>query len=127
MKKLMVLAALVLGFATAKADCYWSTWYDDGVNGKDVKGCVLGLASDIGSLTGAQIDICINKAKAIRGGAQVSFGYNRTEKLRNGVQLGFWNNAKSSALQIGLINHNETGFLPWFPFFNFDTKMFGND
>ena len=106
MKKLMVLAALVLGFATAKADCYWSTWYDDGVNGKDIKGCVLGLASDIGSLTGAQIDVCINKAKSIRGGAQVSFGYNRTEKLRNGVQLGLLNWAESGCgLQVKLVEH----------------------
>lgn len=126
MKKLMILAAVVVGAMAVNAECLWSTWYDDGVQGKEVKGCVLGLASDVKAVTGAQVDICINKAEAINGGAQVSFGYNRSVKVHNGCQLGFWNNSKSSSLQLGLINFNETGFLPFFPFFNFDAKMFGS-
>lgn len=126
MKKLMVLAAVVVGAMAVHAACFWSTWYDDCVKGKDVKGCVLGLASDTKTITGAQVDICINKAEALNGGAQVSFGYNRSTKVHNGCQLGFWNKSDSSSLQLGLINFNKTGFLPFFPFFNFDAKMFGS-
>jgi hypothetical protein len=41
------------------------------------------------------------------------------------VQFAFVNKAKSSALQLGLVCINDTGFLPAFVFFNFDKKMFG--
>ena len=32
----------------------------------------------------------------------------------------------ASALQLGLLNWNPKGFLPFFPFFNFSTKCFGD-
>lgn len=127
MKKLMIAAFAVLAaVATAEAKCIWSTWYDGEAQGADIeKGVVLGLASEVNSISGAQIDVCISKATEVKSGCQFAFGYSRTVTLRNGAQLGFWNNAKSAALQFGLICHNETGFLPWFPFFNMDVKMFG--
>ena len=126
MKKLMIAAALLLlGVTTAQADFFWSTWNNKEVASKNVKGCVLGLSSEVKSIKGAQIDLCISKANEVRSGAQFAFGYSRAKVLRNGVQLGFWNNAKSAALQFGLICHNETGFLPWFVFFNFDCQQFG--
>lgn len=125
MKKLMIAAAILIGVTTAKADFFWSTWYDGKAQNAEVKGCVLGLASEVKSIKGAQIDLCISKATEVQNGCQYAIGYSRTKTLRNGVQLGFWNNAKSAALQLGLICHNETGFLPWFVFFNFDCKQFG--
>lgn len=128
MKKLMIAAFAVLAaVATAEAKTYWSTWYNSNVQDKDLgtRQCVLGLASEVKSMSGAQLDVCISKAQDITAGCQGAFGYSRVVTLRNGVQFGFWNNAKSASLQLGLICHNETGFLPWFPFFNFDTKMFG--
>lgn len=128
MKKLMIAAfAVVAAVVTAQAKPYWSTWYDAEVQDKDLgsRVCVLGLASEVGTMSGAQIDVCISKANEITAGCQFAFGYSRAVTLRNGCQIAFWNNAKSAALQFGLICHNETGFLPWFPFFNLDTKQFG--
>ena len=56
---------------------------------------------------------------------QYALGYSQTLELRNGVQMGFVNKAKSASLQFGLICINDTGFLPFFVFFNFDPHMFG--
>ena len=127
MKKLMVACcAVMLGAVSAQAECFWSTWFNGPAQDANVKGCVLGLASEVKDISGAQVDVCISKATAVNAGAQVSFGYNRVVTLKNGCQVGFWNNAKSAALQFGLICHNETGFLPWFVFFNFDSKQFGS-
>lgn len=127
MKKLMIAAfAVIASVATVKAETYWSTWYDAKVQNQDLgKACVFGLASEVGAMSGAQIDLCISKATDFASGCQFAFGYSRVVTLRNGCQVAFWNNAKSAALQVGLICHNETGFLPWFPFFNLDTKQFG--
>lgn len=127
MKKLMIAAFAVLAaVATAEAKCIWSTWYSGEAQGADLqRTTVLGFASEVNTISGAQLDVCISKAKDVTSGCQGAFGYSRVETLRNGVQFAFWNNAKSAALQFGLICHNETGFLPWFPFFNLDTKMFG--
>lgn len=127
MKKLMIAAFAVLSMVATAQAAFWSTWYDEEVQDKDLgtRQCVLGLASDVKSMSGAQIDVCISKAQDISAGCQGSFGYSRVVTLRNGVQFAWWCNAKSASLQLGLICHNETGFLPWFPFFNFDAKMFG--
>lgn len=124
MKKLMFVCAVLACAVSANAECIWSTWFDDGAK-KDVHGCVLGLASEVKSVSGAQIDICISKAKAVKAGCQYAIVYNCTDTLKNGVQLALWNAADSAALQLGLLNFNKTGFLPFFPFFNFDVKMFG--
>ena len=45
---------------------------------------------------------------------------------RSGCQLAFVNRAEKSALQLGLLCFNKSGFLPFFVFFNFDPKMFGS-
>ena len=34
------------------------------------------------------------------------------------------NRAKSSKVQVGLLNFNDNGFLPFFPFFNLDKSLF---
>lgn len=126
MKKLAIaLFAVAAMVVTAKADFAWSTWFDGPAQNADRQGCVLGLASEVNSMKGAQIDLCISKANEFKSGCQYAIGYSRVVTLRNGVQIGFWNNAQHAALQLGLICHNEGGFLPWFPFFNFDKTMFG--
>lgn len=128
MNKLMIAAfAAVMCAMTAKADFFWSTWFRKDIKDKDVSGCVLGLASEIKSGLGAEVNVCISKADEFKRGAQVAIGYSRVAKLRNGVQAAFWNEADSAALQFGIVCHNRTGFLPWFPFFNFDKKMFGKE
>ena len=128
MKKIMIaLCAVMMGVATANAGCTWSWWTGDDKATSDSKGCALGLATERANVVGAQVAICYNKAKAVNGGAQAAFGYNRTDTLRNGVQLAFWNAADSSALQLGLLCFNKTGFLPFFVFFNFDKAMFGGN
>ena len=129
MKKLMIaVCAAFLGSSAANADFLWNWWTTSNA-GKpqksSLKGCSLGIASELNEVRGAQIDLLFNKSKSVKSGAQGAIGYSQTEKLRNGVQVAFVNKAKSSALQLGLVCMNETGFLPVFVFFNFDAKMFG--
>ena len=52
-----------------------------------------------------------------------SYAPDRTEEdePQSAVQLGLFNSCRSG-VQIGLLNFNETGFLPVFPLFNFSTK-----
>lgn len=127
MKRMMVaLAMMVLCSVSAKADFFWSTWNDAAVKGKDVKGCVLGLASEVNSVQGAQVDLVMSTAKEVKSGAQWALFRNKTNTLRNGAQLAFiMNDAESAALQLGLVCFNKTGFIPVCIFFNFDSKMFG--
>ena len=129
MKKLMIaVCAAFLGASAANADFIWNWWTTSNA-GKpqksSIKGCSLGVASELGEVQGAQIDLLFNKSKSFKSGAQGAIGYAQAVKLRNGVQFAFVNKAKSSALQLGLVRINETGFLPVFVFFNFDAKMFG--
>lgn len=129
MKKLMIaFCAAALAGSAAKADFIWN-WWTTSNEGKpqktEMKGCSLGIASKLKNVQGAQIDLLFNKSENVKSGAQGAIGYAQTLTLRNGVQMAFVNKAKSSALQLGLVCINETGFLPVFVFFNFDTKMFG--
>lgn len=130
MRKMIVAAAVVaMSAMTAKAEFIWNWWTtsNEGAPAKtEMRGCSLGIASSLDTYSGAQIDLLFNKAKTVRAGTQGSFGYSQTLTLRNGVQWSTVCKAKSAALQIGLICINDTGFLPVFPFFNFDKKMFGD-
>lgn len=126
MKKMMIAAAaLALSFA-AQAECKWSWWPGSpDLSGSSVKGCVLGLASEVGDVVGAQVDLLWHKAKNVKNGAQVAWGYSRCDTLRNGCQAAVVNSADKAALQLGLICVNKGGFLPVFVFFNFDKTQFG--
>lgn len=129
MKKLMIaLSAVVLGVTSAKADFLWN-WWTTSNEGKpqktEMKGCSLGIASQLKDVKGAQIDLLFNKNENFACGVQYALGYSQTLELRNGVQMAFVNKAKSASLQFGLICINDTGFLPFFVFFNFDPHMFG--
>ena len=129
MKKLVIaLCAAMMGASAANADFLWNWWTTSNA-GKpqktSLKGCSLGIASELKKVRGAQLDVLFNKSTSVESGAQGAFGYTQAIELRNGAQFAFVNKAKSSALQLGLVCINDTGFLPIFVFFNFDAKMFG--
>ena len=125
MKKAIVALMAVAAFAATAGEFHWSWWTGGETASKSVKGCVLGLGSEVKEINGAEVSLCLNKAKAVKSGAQVAIGYNSTGTLRNGCQAAFVNRADKSALQLGLLCFNKSGFLPFFVFFNFDPKMFG--
>jgi hypothetical protein len=130
MKKLMIaLSAIVLGVASANAGDFLWNWWTTSNEGKpqktQMKGCSLGIASQLKEVSGAQIDVLFNKNEKFNAGCQYAIGYSQTLEMRNGVQVATVNKAKSASLQIGLVCINDTGFLPFFIFFNFDPHMFG--
>ena len=92
---------------------------------KDLKGCCIGIGSGFRSVRGAQISLCMNKVEEFKGGCQFAIGYNSARTMRNGPQIAFVNCAEHAALQFGLLCFNKGGFLPFFPFFNFDKTAFG--
>ena len=126
MKKLMVVAGFAAMCVTANAGCWWSWWVGDDKADKKLEGCQLGIAAECKEVTGAQVTILWDRAQRVQGGAQVAFGYNNVGTLQNGCQVAVVNIAREgAALQFGLLNWNPKGFLPFFPFFNFSTKLFG--
>ena len=126
MKKLMILAGAFLLAANANAGCVWSWWVGDDKADAKLSGCQLGIACECKSMQGAQVGLLWNRAERAVG-AQVALGYNNAEKMIDGPQVGVVNIArKGAALQLGLLNWNPEGFLPFFPFFNFSTKYFGD-
>lgn len=126
MKKLMfALCAGMMAFA-ANADFNWSWWVGDDKTDKELTGCQLGIASECKKMTGAQVSLLWGRTQRVIG-CQFAFGYCNTAKLMNGPQLSVVNIAREgAALQLGLLNFNKSGFLPFFPFFNFSTKCFGD-
>ena len=127
MKKLMILVGVMaLGFA-ANAGCWWSWWVGDDKADSELTGCQLGIASECKTMRGAQVSILWNRIQNLFNGAQVSIGYNNAKTIQNGPQVACVNIADKAALQLGLLCFNKEGFLPFFVFFNFDTKMFGGD
>ena len=125
MKKMMFAAVMAMACA-ASAECRWSWWLGSpDMSGDAVKGCVLGLASEVNEVVGAQVDLVWHKAQKVDKGAQVAIGYSRVDTLRNGCQAAVVNSADHAALQLGLICVNKGGFLPVFVFYNFDKSQFG--
>ncbi len=125
MKKIVLLLGIIAAVASAQAGCTWDWWFNNGH--KDIRGCALGLGCSNATVTGAQIGLAATKANEVKKGAQGAIGYSRVDKLRNGVQFALVSQAKSAALQFGLICINDTGFLPVFVLFNFDKTMFGKE
>ena len=127
MKKYIVMFIVaLLAITSVKAEFHWSWWTGGKTADKEVKGCVLGLGSEVKAIKGAEVSLCINKAKEVRSGAQVAIGYNRADTFRNGAQFAIVNSADKASLQLGLLCFNKSGFLPVFVFFNFDPQMFGS-
>ena len=128
MKKIAIaLCAVMMGVMTAKAEFIWSWWAGapEETVSKDVSGCVLGFASEVASVKGAQVSVCYSKAKEVKAGCQYAIGYCQANTVRNGAQVATVTKAQKAALQFGLVCINDEGFLPWFVFFNFSTGCFG--
>ena len=133
MKKLMIIvvaamsmAAMAEPAAAQESEWDWSWWTTSPDNTqRDFRGCLLGFASEVKTVTGAQISVIMSKAEAVKSGCQFAIGYSRATTLRNGCQLAFFNRSDCAALQFGLLNFNKDGFLPFFPFFNFSKRGFG--
>ncbi|MCP4179996.1 MAG: hypothetical protein GY756_19720 [bacterium] len=84
---------------------------------KYVRGAQVAIYSQGDVVHGGQAAL-VNVNKDVIG-AQVGI-YNGTDVMGKGAQVGIVNNAKASdAIQIGIINIMDNGFLPVFPFFNF--------
>ncbi|MCP4179997.1 MAG: hypothetical protein GY756_19725 [bacterium] len=82
-----------------------------------VRGAQMAFYSQGLVMQGGQVSL-VNINKNVTG-AQVGI-YNGTDVMGHGAQVGIVNNAKTSdAIQIGIINIMENGFLPVFPFFNY--------
>ena len=77
------------------------------------RGVQIGAANHGDSFTGLQTGI-YNGSETGRG---VQLGLCNQAGTLCGAQVGLWNSA-TSGFQIGLINHNENGLLPWFPLVN---------
>ena len=126
MKKLMFLFAAAAFAGAVQADCTWSWWLGDNHSASDVNGCALGLGIERRAVKGAELAICCGKAEKVASGVLGAIGYSETKTLANGAQFAFVNMADSAALQFGLLCFNKTGFLPFFVFFNFDSRQFGS-
>ena len=124
MKKTMIVLCAGLMAAAANADCWWSWWVGDKHADETLKGCQLGIASECKEISGAQVSLLWGRVKHALG-CQFAFGYCNAERMQNGPQVAVVNIADKAALQFGLLNFNKGGFLPFFPFFNFDKTMFG--
>ena len=130
MKKMMMVALAMAAFVAVaepqQSECDWSWWTTSPDNTqRDFRGGLLGFASDVKTVTGAQVSVFVSKAQAVKSGCQFAIGYSRATTLRNGCQLAFFNRSDCAALQFGLLNFNKDGFLPFFPFFNFSKRGFG--
>ncbi len=126
MKKMMIVLAAMAMVISAKAECKWCWWVNGPQANDTIKGCQLGLADECKEITGAQVGLIWNRCQRVQNGATVAIGYTNVETLQNGCQVSFVNIAREgSALQLGLLNFNPKGFLPFFPFFNFSTQLFG--
>ena len=76
MKKLMIaLSAIVLGVTSANADFLWNWWTTsnaDKPQKTEMKGCSLGIASQLTTVKGAQLDVLFNKNESFNSGVQGS-------------------------------------------------------
>ena len=126
MKKLMIVLGAGMMAAAAHAGFCWSWWVGDDKADKELDGCQLSIAGECKKMTGAQVSLLWGRTQRVVG-CQFAFGYCNTGKLMNGPQLAVVNVAREgAALQFGLLNWNKSGFLPFFPFFNFSKKCFGD-
>ena len=124
MKKLLFIACAAMLATAARADFNWCWWVGGDDASRNLNGCQLGIADECSEMTGAQVSLLWGRVKYILG-CQFAFGYCNAGKVQNGPQLAVVNIADKAALQFGLLNFNKGGFLPFFPFFNFDKTMFG--
>ena len=74
MKKMMFAAVMALACA-AQADFTWSNWWGaPDLSNEAKRGCVLGFASDVDTVTGAQVSAIMSRAKKVTCGCQFAIG-----------------------------------------------------
>jgi len=93
----------------------WATDFENRPLETMVNGVQIGLTSMTNQLSGVQLS-AINVANDVDG-LQVALG-NKARSVYFGSQVGLINIA-DSGWQIGLLNFNKNGFLPFFPLINF--------
>ena len=120
MNKLIAAVAVVLAASCARADVLWDWWCGNGLKNPTVH---LGIACKALSVKAAEVSLCYNATPLVRNGAQVCIGYNDATDVK-WVQAALVNRARSAKVQVGLLNFNGNGFLPFFPFFNLDKSLF---
>lgn len=126
MKRIMIAVAALMMAVVAQAECKWSWWVDGPDKDAKISGCQLGIASECKEVNGAQVSLLWGRIEKAHG-CQFAFGYSNAKKVINGPQLAVVNVAREgAALQIGLLNWNPKGFVPFFPFFNFSKAYFGD-
>ncbi|MBR1921896.1 MAG: hypothetical protein IJ829_07860 [Kiritimatiellae bacterium] len=120
MKKLIAVVAVVLAASFVHADVAWDWWCGNGLKNPTVH---LGIACKALTVKAAEVALLFNKTPVIRSGAQVSLAYNDATSVK-WVQAALVNRASSAKVQLGLLNFNKNGFLPFFPLFNLDKSLF---
>ena len=120
MKKLVAVAAIALAAVSAKADVAWDWWF---MNGTKTPVVHLGIACKALTVKAAEVSLVANMTPIVRNGAQVSLFFNKAETV-SWVQGALVNTASSAKVQVGLLNFNKNGFLPFFPFVNLDKSLF---
>jgi len=146
MKKLIVSGLVVCAAICAQATAQWSWWMENktakpsvsfGIASKcqsveSLEFSLLYSASPVsGALQGALIGLNNSEADCVLQLAFVNIGKDLGLQFgclniskSSSVDLGFCNVADDSKFQLGLLNFNKKGFLPVFPFINFDPNIF---
>jgi len=145
MKKLIAMGLTICAASFAQAETAWSWWLDNPAK-VDYS---FGIANKCASVESFELSL-IYSASPVKSAMQWSFlGINNADSdcvlqlaLANlgstpGIQLGFINLNKEpkfdmgfcnvsddTKVQLGFLNFNKKGFLPVFPFINFDPSIF---
>ena len=120
MRKMMIIASLVIAASFANGDVVWDWWCGNSIKSPVVH---LGLGCKASSVKAAEVSLCCNFTPVVTHGAQVCIGYNSAKDVK-WVQGALVNRADSAKVQVGLLNFNKNGFLPFFPFVNLDKSLF---
>ena len=92
----------------------------------DVAGFQLsGLFNQAYEVAGAQLGLA-NMALGDAAGLQLGALYNRAETM-DGLQIGLVNQAGDAWFQLGLLNFNESGAVPWLPLINWRSSGPGDE
>jgi len=150
MKKLLILTAVAALAVSANADVAWSWWLNKADKKTDIS---LGIVNECASVSTLEISLLYGSSPVDNGFQWSIFGINDSKKAevlqlswwfnrgdescaqvacvntakKNVFNLGFINFAESSKIQIGLLNFDKNGFLPFFPFFNLDKSLFTSE
>ncbi len=113
-------------------------WFDQPTDTKytDVYGLKVGapICSGDGSVYGIETAVICGATREVNGLSAcilwsdvelmngIQFSIVNVAKKCAGMQLSVLNFAEESTFQLGILNYNKNGFLPWFPVINFSVK-----